>query len=423
MSISRGCGRSETSRAIATSSSVVLPRAERTATTSLPASFAATIRPAARLMRSASATDVPPNFMTMVSAMAPKDTLGPAMPRLQIPPFGPTALAVIAGLGIAAAVQDFRTDDPGRESRADVPEAGGGGTGPRERTSFLARLIPPPPERVEGPVSPNVDRGPRGQAADRAQGRPALPARLRGPGPDGADLQADAPPGPRRDRLREPQLPRPAADRVDGRRGKGDRRRRGARAAVRDGLAGGRRVLGVPRPAAVRGPVGARERGRGEGCRHRGRHVTRRARLQRGARACDRRRHRRRHRRARRACVLRRPGAGGRLRERRRARVCRRGRDGGPQALPGARRGRAGARGRADAHRPDGAGVARARPRGVRGGVRCGRARGADLERLVHHGRLRHPRIAVEGDRDRPPARPARVRAVSPSPTTSPRPR
>jgi beta-N-acetylhexosaminidase len=86
--------------------------------------------------------------------MAPKDTLGPAMPRLQIPPFGPTALAVIAGLGIAAAVQDFRTDDPGRESRADVPEAAGGGTGPRERTSFLARLIPPPPERVEGPSAP-----------------------------------------------------------------------------------------------------------------------------------------------------------------------------------------------------------------------------------------------------------------------------
>jgi len=75
-------------------------------------------------------------------------------PRLQIPPFGPTALAVIAGLGIAAAIQDFRTDDPGRTSSANVPEAGGG-TGPQEKTSFLAQLIPPPPEQVEGPSAPS----------------------------------------------------------------------------------------------------------------------------------------------------------------------------------------------------------------------------------------------------------------------------
>ena len=70
MSISRGCGRSETSWAIATSSSVVLPRADRTATTRRPSSRAATIRRAARLMRSASATEVPPNFITTVSASA-----------------------------------------------------------------------------------------------------------------------------------------------------------------------------------------------------------------------------------------------------------------------------------------------------------------------------------------------------------------
>src|SRR5919107_1258513 len=96
--------------------------------------IAATIRPAARLMRSASATDVPPNFMTTVSAMAPKDTLGLLRRRLQIPPFGPTALAIIAGLGVAAAVQDFRTDDTEKASRANVPEAAGTGGGPRERT-------------------------------------------------------------------------------------------------------------------------------------------------------------------------------------------------------------------------------------------------------------------------------------------------
>ena len=68
MSISRGSGRSETSWAISTSSSVVSPRADSTATTRMPFSRAATIRPAARLMSSAPATEVPPNFMTTVSA-------------------------------------------------------------------------------------------------------------------------------------------------------------------------------------------------------------------------------------------------------------------------------------------------------------------------------------------------------------------
>ena len=87
--------------------------------------------------------------------MAAKDTLGPVRRWLQIPPFGPTALAIIAGIGIAAAVQDFRTDDVGRQSRANVPEATGGDGGPRERTSFLAKLIPPPPEKVEGPSAPS----------------------------------------------------------------------------------------------------------------------------------------------------------------------------------------------------------------------------------------------------------------------------
>src|SRR3954453_20134437 len=68
MSISRGSGRSDTSFAIRISSSVVLPRADRTATTRLPRSARDAIRSAARLIRSASATEVPPNFMTTVSA-------------------------------------------------------------------------------------------------------------------------------------------------------------------------------------------------------------------------------------------------------------------------------------------------------------------------------------------------------------------
>lgn len=87
--------------------------------------------------------------------MAAKDTLGPVVRRLHIPPFGPTALAVVAGLGIAAAVQDYSSDDPGAGLPETVPEAGGGGAPPRERTSFLAKLIPPPPERVEGPRAPS----------------------------------------------------------------------------------------------------------------------------------------------------------------------------------------------------------------------------------------------------------------------------
>ena len=66
MSISRGSGNEETSSAIAISSSVVFPRADRTATTRRPASRWATIRLAARLIRSASATEVPPNFITTV---------------------------------------------------------------------------------------------------------------------------------------------------------------------------------------------------------------------------------------------------------------------------------------------------------------------------------------------------------------------
>ena len=72
MSSSRASGAAETSPAIASSSSVVLPRAESTATTRAPASRRSTMRRAARLMRCASATDVPPNFIT-TSSDTPQD--------------------------------------------------------------------------------------------------------------------------------------------------------------------------------------------------------------------------------------------------------------------------------------------------------------------------------------------------------------
>ena len=74
MSSSRGSGRGETSCASATSSSVVSPIAERTATTRLPASVAATMRFATAFSRSGPATDVPPNFITIVPACSARSS-------------------------------------------------------------------------------------------------------------------------------------------------------------------------------------------------------------------------------------------------------------------------------------------------------------------------------------------------------------
>jgi hypothetical protein len=76
MSSSRGFGRGEISNAISVSSSVVLPRAESTAMTRLPASRAATIRCAARRICSAPATELPPNFITRMSLLACIDGSG-----------------------------------------------------------------------------------------------------------------------------------------------------------------------------------------------------------------------------------------------------------------------------------------------------------------------------------------------------------
>ena len=69
MSISRGSGRGEISRAASSSRSVVLPRAERTATTRWPLSRAPTIRLAARLSSSVPDTEVPPNFITTMPSV------------------------------------------------------------------------------------------------------------------------------------------------------------------------------------------------------------------------------------------------------------------------------------------------------------------------------------------------------------------
>src|SRR4051794_9616098 len=151
MSISRGCGRSETSWAIATSSSVVLPRADSTAATRWPASLLSTIRRAARLMRSASATEVPPNFITTVSeaapAMALKDSFRQVRPggrfgnrRLAVLLLAVGALVVLSGVAAGVAVIAGGGDEPRR-----VPEASSGP--PRQRVSFLSRIIPPAEQR------------------------------------------------------------------------------------------------------------------------------------------------------------------------------------------------------------------------------------------------------------------------------------
>src|SRR5205085_583124 len=70
MSSSRGFGLAETRCASATSSSVVCPIAESTATTRLPRSRAAAIRRATARILSGSPTEVPPNFITIVPARA-----------------------------------------------------------------------------------------------------------------------------------------------------------------------------------------------------------------------------------------------------------------------------------------------------------------------------------------------------------------
>src|SRR5215210_4231192 len=164
MSISRGSGRSETSYASDTSSSVCFPRAERTATTLVPASFAVTIRFAARLMRSASATEVPPNFITTVSVprigMAANDSRVPLGPVQTEPARRRLLIAVIAALALAAGVAGVVVgaghDGDSGDAASTVPTPGRGK--PQERVSFLARIVPPPAQRERSGAGAAVPR-------------------------------------------------------------------------------------------------------------------------------------------------------------------------------------------------------------------------------------------------------------------------
>src|SRR3954468_17073764 len=148
MSISRGSGRSETSLAMRIRSSVVFPRADSTATTRLPFSARAAIRSAARLMRSASATDVPPNFITTVSArvdaacdMAAKDSFHTVRERLRHPSRALLAALAAAALAIAVVVVLVASGGGGEKTAS-----GGAAPPPPERPvvrrSFLEQVIP-----------------------------------------------------------------------------------------------------------------------------------------------------------------------------------------------------------------------------------------------------------------------------------------
>src|SRR5687767_14533611 len=107
-SSSRALGIGVSSWAIARSSSVLLPMAETTTTTSWPSFLACRTRSETARIRSASATDVPPYFWTMIdtdpslghsSVPAAVDIFG-QMPR-GTAPFGPEYLSQITVLGPA----------------------------------------------------------------------------------------------------------------------------------------------------------------------------------------------------------------------------------------------------------------------------------------------------------------------------------
>src|SRR5215210_3937956 len=110
------------------------------------------MRSAARLMRSASATEVPPNFMTIVSepagGMVGNDSFQPvraelARRRLAIALLAVLALAAGATGVVVGAGED---DDSGRASSVPSP---GRGT-PLERISFLAKIVPAAESRRRG---------------------------------------------------------------------------------------------------------------------------------------------------------------------------------------------------------------------------------------------------------------------------------
>src|SRR4051794_40842149 len=129
-------------------SSVVLPRAESTTATRLPPRARSAMRSAARLIRSASATEVPPNFITTVSdscgaacAIPAKDSFRTVRDRLRHPSRLTIVALALAGIVLVAAVTLalMGGDDETAAKRAATPPPP---DRPIVRRSFLEDVIP-----------------------------------------------------------------------------------------------------------------------------------------------------------------------------------------------------------------------------------------------------------------------------------------
>src|SRR3954447_21802778 len=129
-------------------SSVVLPRAESTTATRLPPRARSAMRSAARLIRSASATEVPPNFITTVSdscgaacAIPAKDSFRTVRDRLRHPSRLTIAALALAGVVLVAVVTValMGGDDETAAKRAATPPPP---DRPIVRRSFLEDVIP-----------------------------------------------------------------------------------------------------------------------------------------------------------------------------------------------------------------------------------------------------------------------------------------
>src|SRR4051794_28288084 len=109
-------------------------------------------------MRSASATEVPPNFMTTVSASAgaASDTaLKDSFRALRRPNYGRRRLAaaivlLVAAAGVVVGVKSIVRDDGGHAP----PAAATGPTGALAKSSFLQRVVPAAREEPSGPAVP-----------------------------------------------------------------------------------------------------------------------------------------------------------------------------------------------------------------------------------------------------------------------------
>jgi beta-N-acetylhexosaminidase len=120
-------------------------------------------------MRSASATEVPPNFITTVSepagGMVGNDSFPSVVPE---PGRRRLVIAVLVTLAVAAGTVGVVVGaggDGGDEKASEVPSPGR--SAPRERISFLARLVPPPARGSGAAVPRSVARIARGMSLER----------------------------------------------------------------------------------------------------------------------------------------------------------------------------------------------------------------------------------------------------------------